>query len=397
MRLLQLSTIIALCLLLIDAQSVHAQVKVATPYSVPSELAPLLKFFQERRVLYQNEDKPLVLPLLFAEDNTRVGMNFKIVMGDKPLGLLKREMVLKNPFAASSFPLSYSIIYQAHLVTLFEPGNFACYNIKTLARNQLLEKQLNKRKFQYHWLLGNQLVGLSGGQYWVQSSVGTWVPYTKPVPFLSKQPKLFEDEHYLSFPTCNGEFGGEVYFYNKQTGQYYLTGATCPNSIIKRNGQYQVLASLGHGGGSSRLQIINAPAKLTRMPPRAKPSPADLVLPEHRQKEVALRVENQTLFYYYGIQMFGSFLHKDQQLFVVRWTDRTFLATVKNHTITIVDPLFNRSLYTHQPVTTSYGPNLSLMNMDFYGLAREKEVSCMLLAGNQIVRIDWGKKRDANF
>jgi hypothetical protein len=256
--------VITVFLRLITSQQAFCQTAQSGGYSPPAEFVPLLKYFDSRRPTYQEQVKrlPLPLPEVFRVDYPAVGTGYKLVFGNKPLGLSKKEVVLQNPFSAAPFPLSYSVLYRGQLVTLFEPGYFACYAIHGLERNQTLEQQLNKRKFQYHWLLDGQLVGMSDGQYFVFSEQNTWTPYKQPVPFLAKQPKLFEDDAYLSFLTCSGEFGGEVYFYDKHRHQYYLTGATCANSIIKRKEQYYVLSSLGHGSGSADMQLVEDPRKL---------------------------------------------------------------------------------------------------------------------------------------
>lgn len=199
-----------------------------------------------------------------------MGMNFRIEAGEKTLGLTKSEIVLRNPYSPKPFPLSNSIIYQNNLVTLFEPGYFACYNISNQARNKDYERQLNTRKFEYHWLIRGQLIGLSKGKYYAFSATNGWKAYTAEVPF-NKQPKLFEDERYLSFLTCNGKFGGEVYFYDMRQRNYYLTWATCPNSVFKQDGKYFVLSSLGHMMGSAALQVIADPAKLRRWKGTQKP------------------------------------------------------------------------------------------------------------------------------
>lgn len=387
MNWLFLIRVVVVSALLIN-QPIWAQTKAKT-YTPPLEFAALLQYFQQ----WQKDRgaKQLAPPLLEQES---FGTSYQVRLGSKALGLQKKEVVLQNPFGASALPLSYSVIYQKHLITLFEPGYFACYDLKTLTRNQTLEQRLNRQKFQYHWLLDKQLVGLSAGRFFILTAAGIWTPYTVPIPFLVKQPKLFEDERYLSFSTCNGEFGGNVYFYDKQSHQYYLTEATCPNSITKHDGKYWVLASLGHGLSHAGVQIIADPTKLIRRQPTPKSAGAGLALPGYQEKDTPPQAKSQTAFFYHGIQMFGSFVRQGQLLYMVNLADRTFLATIENNRVTVVDPLFNSRIYTHHPITTNYGSDLNLMNIDFYGQGREKEVSCLLLTGNQIIRIDWGRKFD---
>ncbi len=96
------------------------------------------------------------------------------------------------------------------------------------------------------------------------------------------------------------------------------------------------------------------------------------------------------LFDYYGLQLFGGFRWQNQTVYLTHWRRTTFLATIANKRLTIVDPLFNDGLYTHEPVTTAYGPNLALTNLDFYGLGGSDEVATLLWQGAQLTKIEWG-------
>ncbi|GAB3244714.1 hypothetical protein GCM10027346_42600 [Hymenobacter seoulensis] len=358
-------------------------------YVAPPEFAPAIRWHQRWQKLQQldSNNALLPLPLLYQEDSARVGMNFRIEADTKALGLNKSDIVLRNPFSSKPFPLANSVIFQNHLVTLFEPGYFACYTLDNHTRNEDLERRLNTRNYEYHWLVGGQLIGLSHGKYYAFGAANAWVPYTGDVPF-NKQPTLFEDERYLSFLTCHGEFGGEVYFYDKHQRRYYLTGATCPNSVFKQDGNYFVLSSLGHGMGSADLQKIADPAKLARWQGSQKPQDREFS-PRAQALNTSDASASRTVFQYYGLEVFSAFYVRGHRYYMVHWQGRTFLATIAKNVITLVDPLFNDGLYTHYPVTINYGPNVVLMNLHFYGVAGEKEVACLLIAGNDLVKINW--------
>ena len=74
---------------------------------------------------------------------------------------------------------------------------------------------------------------------------------------------------------------------------------------------------------------------------------------------------------------------------MVFWRGATFLATFKNSCFSIVDPLFNGELYTHNPITTYYDDEITLINLDFYGKGKYREVSCVLIQGSRLTKIDW--------
>lgn len=309
------------------------------------------------------------------------------------------HIIIKNPYYASkyedaeeekdivkNFPRSFSVIYQNTLVSLFENGRFACYNVNDIERATALESKLNTKRFKYHWIANNRLIGLSGNTifYWNDNK---WIKFKDKFP-LKNQPKLFEDEKFLVYCDCFGEFGGTVYFFEKSTSKTYFTESTCANSVIKDTSGYNVLAHLGHGMGFTVTKIIEDPTKLTLL-----------------EKEMAKSVRGEAIGYtdksnafkkktdFYGIQVFSSFNFKGKTLYIVHLSDLTFIAEIKGSEIEIVHPLFFSNLYTHNPVTSQYG-NYTLINLDHYGTGLYREIAVLLINGNKITKLDWNENHD---
>jgi hypothetical protein len=330
---------------------------------------------------YNYENDTIKLPLIFKGDN------YKVVLSGKPIFFQISDTVLKNPFG-DKYPVAYSLIYQDNLIALFEPGNFVCYKLPALERNTDLENKLNTKKFKYQWLLDNNLIAQSGNQTLVLNADFKWQILGRINPLIT-QPKLFEDDKYIVFGVCHGEWGGTVYFFNKISQQTYFTKATCANTVTKINGKYLVLSELGHMDGSTTLKEIENPDKLTLTDKKKinKPFRGQALGYADSSKQA------KTVFDFYGIQFFGSFPFDDKDLYIVNWRQRTFLADITDSTISIVNPLFNDDLYTHQPVTTLYDKR-ALINLDFYGIAGEREVSFLIIEANKIVRVDWNEKHN---
>lgn len=320
----------------------------------PVKFDTIIEYFKKRNHLHDST----ILPLVYQNKD------YKIEISNNPIALDLIETVLKNPID-STYPISYSVIYKDKLVSLFEPGIFICHSIPGLIRDTEFENKINTKKFQYHWILDNQLVGISNGKYYYLNQDNTWLDYNVAVP-ITRQPKLFEDSNYISYCDCRGEWGGNVYFYNKRTMKINSTGATCANSIIKKNSEYLVLSHLGHGFGFSKLIAISNPDQLGLN-------------------------KIKTIFDSQNIQFFSSFLLQGRTIYLVHWKDITFLAELKEYTLQIINPLFNKELYTHRPVTTNY-ENTILMNLDFYGIAGNQEVSCIIIKNNQLIKFDWNEK-----
>lgn len=78
----------------------------------------------------------------------------------------------------------------------------------------------------------------------------------------TKELKFYEDEFYDIYTTCNGEWGGTIYFKNKKTNESYEASSTCPIVINKIDSQYYVTNYMGHMMGFASVLKIQDPSKL---------------------------------------------------------------------------------------------------------------------------------------
>lgn len=311
---------------------------------------------------------------------------YEIHVAAQPLGLRHRVVQLLG----KGYPVSYSVLYQGCLVALFKNGQFGCFRLTDFEPDERLEHLLNTDQWQKHWLIDQQLIALHGQQYYVFDQVAqVWQPYQRPVPF-GKRPKLYEDSRYLAYDDCNGEFGGTVYFFNKATQKAHWANATCANSVWQEKGQYRLLASLGHMMGSAAEATIADPEKLPLVS-TPKNDKADWQYDFTKPEKGVVR-----LFEFVDFQLFSGFRWQNQTVYLTRWRRTTFLSSIANNSITIIDPLFSNGLYAHRPVTTSYGPDLVLTNLDFYGLGGSDEVATLLWQGSQLTKIEWGEQPKEN-
>lgn len=322
----------------------------------------------QRRSRYLKET--IQLPILVSTND------FKVVLADSAWHLQKQEHRLGNPFSsdkANKFPLSYSVFYLNRLVSLFAPGYFTCFNPDNWQRDLALEEKLNTKQFEQHWLADGKLVALTSGKHWQFSPETGWKRYAPKLPF-TNQPKLFEDANYLVYMECKGEFGGQVYFYDKQTRKTHWKKSTCAVWVRHTDQGYEILSNLGHMMGFTDKDVVSNPR----------------ALPEWKNSPKTTRPDSTTksLFSFHGLQLFGGFTRQNKPVYLLFTADRTYLATLNDTTFTIVDPLFNKKIYTHEPVSTSY-QNLDLINMDYYGVGGRREVVCLLIKGNLITLLSW--------
>ena len=73
---------------------------------------------------------------------------------------------------------------------------------------------------------------------------------------------IFKDDNYNVYSICNGEFGGTIFFQNKQTKKSYEAASTCPIVVNKIDKQYYVTNYLGHMLGSASVLKISDPQEL---------------------------------------------------------------------------------------------------------------------------------------
>ena len=375
------------------------QTKAAVPPGTPVGFVPLLERLAHYRLDRRGNELPWPAPPLLECDTT-YGKNrrFELRLADKPLGLQHRVVRL----AGRGYPVSYSVVWQGHLVALFKDGKFGCYQLADLAPDEQLARQLDGQGgWERCWLVGGQLVVQKGTRnFHYDPAIAGWQPHMQAVPF-DQQPKLYEDARYLVHAECEGEFGGTVYFYDKQTGRTHWANAACANSLWQENGQYYLLVSLGHMNGSAASAIISNPDVLPLVKPLKPVKGLRPNGPFQRKENIDWQYDFTKpergvtrLFDFVGLQLFGGLRWQGQMLYLTHWNQTTFLATIDGTRITVVDPLFANDLYTHNPVTTTYGPNLALTNLDYYGLGGSDEVTALLWQGQQVTRIEWGKQPD---
>lgn len=326
-----------------------------------------------------------------------IKVRFNVSISNHPIFFDTAHLIIKNPYFSQkyedaeeekdyvkNFPKSYSVIYQNSLISLFEGGKFACFNIDNFERDLNLENKLNSRKFNYHWIVNNQLAGLSGGNIYLWNGED-WDKSQVKFP-LKDHPKLFEDNEFVVYGDCRGEFGGTVYFYEKATGKTFFTESTCSNTVIKSKEGYQVLANLGHMEGSCEIKVIEDPRRLSIAQPNEINKTINGGTLGYTDKSNAFKKKLD----FYGVQIFSTFFYQNRELYIVNLEDLTFIAEIKGNNIEIVHPLFFNDLYTHNPITTQNGDH-TLINLDHYGTGLEREISVIIIGKSRITKIDWNE------
>jgi hypothetical protein len=350
----------------------------------------LIEYFK-----YDFPDKNISRDSLFYTDFE--DMNFVLSIHDTLLPFEYDQKTLNKPYfnqyfadsevektRVKNFPKSYSVIYFNHLISLFENGKFACFNLINFERNQDFEKKINTQKFDYHWIINGTLTAQSGNSFYVWED-SKWTKLKKNYPFKNR-PILYADGDYIVFNDCHGEWGGTVYFYEILTEQTYFTEATCSNTIWKTKEGYHVLSNLRHGDGSTDLKVISLPIQLSKLAPQ----------------HIGLTVQGEAMGYtdksnhalkkldLYGGMIYSRINYKNQDIYLAEEKDLIFLCKIKDHNLQIVHPFFNLDFHAHDQITRNYG-DFTLMNITLWGKGLEREISNLIIQENKILRLDWNE------
>jgi hypothetical protein len=357
-----------------DTATYHASLEYQ-PRSPGDEMDSLLALLNSY-YLFHGKIKPPVI-----EENE----DYRLQISDQKISLEKQHFILKNPFSNVKYPMSYSILYKGKLIALFDPGRFVCFDLD-LKRNPEIENALNTMHFDRHWLIGDDFVARSEGKYYVWNGE-SWANYNEPVP-MGSRPKLFEDELYIMYSDCHGEFGGTIYFYHKKTRITYYTTATCPQAVLKHQDGYLITAS---SMTSFNSIFISNPSKLSNL--KDTTTIAKRRGPHENLGYYDSSNHAQYLKDFFLLEAFATFKNGEKTFHIIHWRDFTFLAELKENEMHIVNPLFlDHQIYTHNPVTTTYRNGATVVNLDFYGIGGEQEVSLLILKDNDLIKVDWNEE-----
>jgi hypothetical protein len=201
----------------------------------------------------------------FRDDDNKLTSNLvsdskhgTVIISKEPLGLRKKEIILDNPFGKFDYVSLPPRIYKEHIIAVFNVGQAACYSISNLERNHELENIINKKEIQNYWIIDSALVIKSSNEFYFLDKQNEWQIYDGFIPF-DEAPIIFQDEKWLVFRKCMGEFWGLAFFYNKESGIVYNMDSQCASSVYKSDEGYVLLSTTFHMGTYAKLELVNNP------------------------------------------------------------------------------------------------------------------------------------------
>ena len=179
--------------------------------------------------------------------------------------------------------------------------------------------------------------------------------------FIKNDTAFFQDDNYYVKRTCSGEWGGSVWFKDKNTGIEYSCSGTCPVIINKVNDGYILTNSLAHLSGFSEIVKIANPAsmKIFQLPkPRKKKR--KVVYRNIGDNESKSRVGTELLVDTVGAIILITFPYKEKLYHIIQSSEKLYLSQLVNEKLVTIDTIYNNlsSFYkTRDGVIYSYSTN----------------------------------------
>lgn len=147
---------------------------------------------------------------------------------------------------------------------------------------------------------------------------------------------FYEDENYIVTDSCRGEFGGNIYFKEKSTGQQYSLAATCPLIINKLNNKYYLSTSLAHMSGSCGLFEIENPKELVKV---------DIL--DYNDYNIKRSILGAKPLIAEGGVIMLSFIYKEKLYHIISGRNETYLAERENAELKIIQNIANFGMYSY--------------------------------------------------
>lgn len=151
---------------------------------------------------------------------------------------------------------------------------------------------------------------------------------------------FFEDEKYIVYRFCNGEWGGAIIFENKFTKVKYICESTCPVAITKFNGKYIVTNTLLHLNPSTEILEIVNPQKLNKATKEDEKRYSFEKTPQTGSKKLIDVYKYSTLY---------TFVYETKLYHIVSQGKETFIAEIIDGKFVKLQTLSDKNLWTFTP------------------------------------------------
>jgi len=141
----------------------------------------------------------------------------------------------------------------------------------------------------------------------------------------NKQFKLYNDKDYDVYSSCNGEFGGTIFFQDKATKLKYEGSATCPIIINKIEDEYYVTNYLEHLGEIANVIKISNPKNLEKSDWNFK-SNVDSI----NNKGIKVILDNT------NFHISTSFVYNQKLFHIYSESNKTYIGRIENNKMEMI-------------------------------------------------------------
>ncbi|HLP05345.1 MAG TPA: hypothetical protein VK152_07960 [Paludibacter sp.] len=158
--------------------------------------------------------------------------------------------------------LKNSVVYSNKIISMGLYGGIVCINPKNMAVDEVFTKKINTDFYTNIICRQDTLFTEKFGDVFYLGTDTVWTKYTLKLPVKLFE-ILYEDEHYIFYPSNFGEWGSYLFIYDKYLQcTKGLRVSYCPQAVIKQKNEYIISGGSWGGVVSSELYSIKDLDKL---------------------------------------------------------------------------------------------------------------------------------------
>ncbi|WP_196887336.1 hypothetical protein [Aureivirga sp. CE67] len=340
-------------------------------------------FFEELEVMTYYRYDSITENLLYKDKLN----GYKLTISENPyyLDLEEKEFKLPNINLVEKFknyPVSPSVIYENKIISLFEKDNFICHDLNTLERDREYEKLLNQKTFNFHWVIDSELFAIHNekifkwdGEKWIKTKIN--FPFSE-----SPKPIFYDDDEFLVFSDCRGEWGANTYFYQRENNKTLVRKTNCLNTVNKDKNTFRLTTSINHMVNFSEIYEFQNLKNFVTTDKKKE-------LNYEQYKKISGDIDKDVVVDMRGFLLKSNFKLKERDLFLVSFDSFTFIAELNNDELQIVNPLFNNSITYQDLITRKYEDYYLISSLKYFDHLVEREDLIILIHNNKLIKIDW--------
>lgn len=266
----------------------------------------------------------------------------------------------KSPFVVRTYNLKLTerirevLFAQGRYYCLLETGRFICLN-RQFQVDSVITEALSTEVFDEGFLWNDELIAAKRIRDNTFEEYGLdqhfqWQKVDALLPAKSTQ----KEEPFWIHQCCVGEFGGAIFFKDKNTQRIYSCPATCA-AALNKIGTHYYLTNFSAHGSQSEILFIEDPRKLYELKPDSVSCNwwTPFVSTKYHSAEIKkFEIGTKKLLDTLGLLTFTSFVRNGvlYHLCSDQTQDLSFVGKLEKDNMQMVDSIFTQNLWSYRPV-----------------------------------------------